>query len=78
MVDFGGDCVQVVAVYCAIAGDVAEQAVEVVDGECSARELDIEIKVAVGGCCVGVAAQAACAEVEVDGVVDQRDVDVGE
>ena len=49
-----------------------------VHGGCSAWELDIELVVAVGGGGVGAAAQAGCAEVELDCVVEQGDVDVGE
>ncbi len=41
-----------------------------VHGGCSARKFDIELVVAIGGRRVGAAADAACAEVELDRVVD--------
>ena len=72
--DFGGDFIQVVVVHRAIARDVAEQPVEVVHGGRSTRKLDIELVIAIGGRRVGAAAQAVCTEVELDRVVDDRDV----
>ena len=50
-IDLGGDRVQVVVVHHAIAGDVAQQPVEVVDRRLAVGQEDIQLVVAVGGGC---------------------------